>query len=158
VVRTQDADHPIYVGSYMSGGMPYGASGDPEFVNVVPAGQYLNSYTFYADPTYSETSLVIVRAKNEGQFRDVWLECAGNLTGFRPIGTRGEYEYVRVDLSRSLGPGDRFDGGVCQLGMQRMRSEGPFTATLWGWGAYASYGHAGGMALRKLVKNPIVVR
>jgi IgGFc binding protein len=158
VVRTQDADHPIYVGAYMSGGSKYAGWGDPELVNVVPAGQYLNSYTFYADPTYSETSLVIVRAKSDGVFHDVWLECAGNLTGFRPIGARGEYEYTRVDLSRGFQHGDAFDGGVCQVGTQRMRSDGPFSATLWGWGPYASYATTSGMALRKLVTNSIVTR
>jgi len=157
VVRTQDADHPIHVAVYMSGGEEFGGPGDPEFVNVVPAGQYLSSYTFYADPTYRETSLVIVRAKSGGRFHDVWLECAGNLTEFRPIGTKGEFEYVRVDLSRSAGPGDTFDAGVCQVGMQRMRSDGPFTASVWGWSDFASYGYAGGMALRKLVPGDLSI-
>ncbi len=154
VVRTQDADHPIYVAAYMSGGIQANHAGDPEFVNVVPTGQYLRSYSFYADPTYPETSLVIVRAKTAGRFHDVWLECAGNLTEFRPIGTRGDYEFTRVDLSRNFGDGDSFDGGTCKLGMQRMHSDGPFSATVWGWGSYASYAFAGGAALRKLVVNP----
>ncbi len=166
VVRTQDADHAIYVAAYMSGYLQgfagpsggesyYAGQGDPEFVNVVPAGQYLNSYSFYADPTYPETSLVIVRAKAAGQFKDVWLECAGNLTGFRPIGTRGEYEWARVELARAGKPGDSFDGGVCQTGLHRMRSEGAFTATLWGWGFAASYAYPGGMAQRSLVASPL---
>ncbi len=155
IIRTQDVDHPIYLSAHMTGGDAYGGSGDPEFVNVVPAGQYLNAYSFYADPTYAETSLVIVRAKTRGEFKDVWLECAGNLTGFKPVGTRGEYEYVRVDLSRSGGPGDKFGDGVCQYGLQRMRSEGPFTATIWGWDTYASYAYPGGMAQRKLVETPL---
>ncbi len=163
VVRTQDVDHPIYVSAHMTGGgLPgFGAGdsfagwGDPEFVNVVPAGQYLNAYSFFADPTYAETSLVIVRAKSLGEFKDVWLECAGNLTGWKPIGTRGQYEYVRVDLSRNHGPGDTFGTSVCQYGLQRMRSEGPFTATIWGWDQYASYAYPGGMAQRKLVETPL---
>ncbi|AKV00697.1 hypothetical protein AKJ09_07360 [Labilithrix luteola] len=163
VVRSQDVDHPFYLAAYMSGGggniydpsSSFGGQGDPEFVNVVPSGQYLSSYSFYADPTYSETSLVIVRAKSAGAFKDVWLECAGNLSDFRPIGTRGEYEYRRVDLARSSGPGEQFGSSVCQSGLQRMRSEGPFTATLWGWDAYASYAHPGGMAQRKLVLTPM---
>jgi IgGFc binding protein len=160
VVRTQDVDHPIFLAAYMSGGdgdfitgnKGFGSIGDPEFVNVVPAGQYLNAYRFFADPTYSETSLVIVRAKSNGQFKDVWLECAGGyLTDFRPIGTRGEYEYRRVDLSRHYAPGEKFGESTCKTGVQYMRSEGPFTATLWGWDAYASYAYPGGMAQRKLV-------
>ncbi len=162
VVRTQDADHPIYVAAYMKsmganyfGSPPTSPWGDPEFVNVIPAGQYLNSYTFYADPSFSETSLVIVRAKSHGEFKDVWLECAGNLTDFRRVGTRGDYEFTRVDLTKGFKPGQKFGEKVCQSGLQRMTSEGPFTATLWGWGAVASYAYPGGMANRKLVTTPL---
>ncbi|MBX3214525.1 MAG: IgGFc-binding protein [Labilithrix sp.] len=163
VVRTQDADHPIYVAAYMTGfhgnyygSGPMGGQGDPEFVNVVPAGQWLSSYSFYADPTYKETSLVVVRAKHHGKFEDVWLECAGDLPDFRPIGTRGEYEYTRVDLSRDGGPGQSFGDKTCTTGLQRMKSAGPFTATLWGWAFAASYAYPGGMAHRKLVTNPLL--
>ena len=162
VVRTQDADHPIYLAAYMTGsaGGYHGSPptlgwGDPEFVNVVATGQYLNAYSFYADPTYDETSLVIVRAKSHGTFKDVWLECAGNLTDFRPVGTRGEYEFTRVDLSRRRGPGQTFGDKTCQSGLHRMKSDGPFTATLWGWGMTASYAYPGGMAHRKLVTTPL---
>jgi len=158
VVRTQDVDHPIYLAAFMTGSgvSSAGGVGDPEFVNVVPAGQYLSSYSFYADPTYKETSLVVVRAKDGGQFKDVWLECAGNVSSFRPVGTRGEYEFARVDLARNHGPGDTFGTSVCRTGLQRMRSNGPFTATLWGWDYYASYAYPGGMAQRKLVLTPLV--
>jgi len=133
----------------------FGTLGDPEFVNVVPAGQYLSSYSFFADPTYRETSLVVVRAKTRGEFKDVWLECAGNLTGIKSVGTRGEYEWVRVDLSRAGGDGDTFATGVCRSGLQRMQSDGPFTATVWGWDAAVSYAYPGGMAQRKLVQRPL---
>jgi len=163
VVRTQDAEHPIYLSAHMTGGSgdahaakDFADRGDPEFVNVVPAGQYLNSYSFFADPTYAETSLVVVRAKTGSEFRDVWLECAGQLTGWKPVGTRGSYEWVRVDLSRNKGPGDTFGTSVCQHGLQRMRSEGPFTATVWGWDRHASYAYPGGMAQRKLVESPLL--
>ncbi len=159
VVRTQDVEHPIYVAAYMTGGAGGGfakamaSRGDPEFVNVVPAKQYLNSYSFYADPTYADTSLVVVRTKSGADFKDVWLECAGNLSGWKPIGERGEYEFVRVDLARRDGKGQVV--GTCQNGLQRMKSEGPFTATLWGWDVYASYAYPGGMAQRKLVETPL---
>ncbi|AKU94927.1 hypothetical protein AKJ09_01591 [Labilithrix luteola] len=166
VVRTQDSEHPIYVSAHMTGGAAdfsgrsYGGAGDPEFVNVIPAAQYLNSYSFYADPTYAETAITIVRRKINGAFKDVWLECAGTLTTWKPVGTRGEYEFTRVDLARQGGPGDRFGDGdaatVCQAGLQRMRSEGPFTATVWGWDSYASYAYPGGTAQRKLVDTPLV--
>ncbi|AKV03311.1 hypothetical protein AKJ09_09974 [Labilithrix luteola] len=163
VVRTQDAEHPVYLAAYMTSStvaydnMSYGAIGDPEFVNVIPTGQYLSSYSFYADPTYGDASLVIVRAKRRGVFEDVWLECAGgNLTDFRPIGTRGDYEFTRVDLAKNRGPGQRFGDHVCQNGLQRTKSEGPFTATIWGWDYAASYAYPGGMAQRKLVATPLV--
>lgn len=163
VVRTQDAEHPIYLAAYMSSSgtsfdsLTYSGSGDPEFVNVVPTGQYLSSYSFYADPTYGDASLVFVRAKVRGEFKDVWLECAGGyLTDFRPIGTRGEYEFTRVDLAKRGRPGQRFGDHVCQNGLQRAKSDGPFTATVWGWDFCASYAYPGGMALRKLVQTPLV--
>jgi IgGFc binding protein len=171
VVRTQDAEHPVYLAAYMSGGegdfvskASFGARGDPDFVNVVATGQYMSTYSFFADPTYAETSLVIVRAKQNGRFEDVWLECAGNLgaakgdgdVGFRPVGTRGEYEFARVDLSKNRKPGDTFGDRVCRTGLQQMRSEGPFTATLWGWDKAVSYAYPGGMAQRKLVDTPLV--
>ncbi|OJY16211.1 MAG: hypothetical protein BGO98_40200 [Myxococcales bacterium 68-20] len=162
VVRTQDTEHPIYMSAHMTGGAgdtrttkAYGNWGDPEFVNVIPARQYMSSYSFYADPTYRETSLVIVRAKTRGEFKDVWLECTGNLTGWRTIGTGSEYEFVRVDISRNGGPGDSVGASICQYGLQRMRSDGPFTATLWGWDKFASYAYPGGMAQRKLVQKPL---
>jgi IgGFc binding protein len=168
VVRTQDVEHPIYVAAYMSGGgngppdvpeeVGFEGNGDPEFVKVIPAGQYLNSYSVYADPTYQETSLVIVRAKTGSGFKDVWLECAGKVDGFRPIGTNGKYEYRRVDLMRGGGPGEAFGTSVCNAGLHRLRSDGPFTVTLWGWSQFASYAYPAGMAQRKLVQTPLNIR
>ncbi|OJY28138.1 MAG: hypothetical protein BGO98_21540 [Myxococcales bacterium 68-20] len=167
VVRTQDVEHPVYLAAYMSGSIArsgddmlgdidFGGRGDPEFVNVVPTGQYLNAYSFYADPSYGDSSLVIVRGKIQGEFKDVWVECAGSLPEFKPVGTRGDYEYARVDLSVRGRPGDTFGASTCRPGVQRMHSEGPFGATIWGWDTYASYAYPGGMALRKLVTQPLV--
>ena len=98
------------------GSIDFGGRGDPEFVNVVPAKQYLSAYSFFADPTYHETALTIVRPKSGDTFKDVWLECAGTLTDWKPVGTRGEYEFTRVDLARNHGPRQSFDAGVCQNG------------------------------------------
>jgi len=167
-VRSQDAEHPIYLAAYMSGStggfeLMYGqrspsfnGQGDPEFVNVVPTDQYLNAYSFYADASYRNTSLVVVRAKGGDQFKDVWLECAGTLTGWKPVGNAGEFEYVHVDLGTDGNPGKVPDGGVCKSGLHRLRSEGPFTATLWGWDSASSYAYPGGLAQRKLVTSPLV--
>ncbi len=163
VVRSQDANHPIYMAAYMSAGLggyygtpSMGGSGDPDFVNVVPAGQWQSSYSFFADTTYQETALVVIRSKHRDKFEEVSLECAGILEGWSPIGTRGVYEYVRVDLQRDGGPGQSFGDKVCQTGLHRMKSDGPFTATIWGWAGFASYAYPGGMALRKLVDTPFV--
>ncbi|HEX3344163.1 MAG TPA: IgGFc-binding protein, partial [Polyangiaceae bacterium] len=41
VVRSQDAAHPFYLASYMTGGGGFDGTGDPEFVNVVPPAQFL---------------------------------------------------------------------------------------------------------------------
>jgi IgGFc binding protein len=161
VVRSQDADHPFYLAAYMTSAKnpESGQKGDPEFVNVVPAGQYLNNYAFYADPTYADTSLVVIRQRDKAGFKDVWLECAGqNLDGWTPIGNGGEFEFRRVDLSRDGGPGETFGEKTCTFGLHRMKSDGAFTATLWGWAAYASYAYPGGMAQRNLATRPIIVR
>jgi len=162
VVRSRDSDHPFYLGMHMTGGAgdppeapSYGGMGDPEFVNVVPTGQFMGAYSFYADPSFPEHSLVVVRKKTYGAFKDVWLECAGVLTDWKPIDAQGQYEYRRVDLSRTFGPGESFGESTCKTGMQRMRSEGAFSATLWGWGVAASYAYPGGMAFRKLVETPL---
>jgi len=171
-VRSQDAEHPFYLAAYMSsagevisstgngqdflGSIDFGGRGDPEFVNVVPAKQYLSAYSFFADPTYQETALTIVRARSGDTFKDVWLECAGTLTDWKPVGTRGEYEFTRVDLARNYGPGQSFDAGVCQKGLQRMKSDGPFTATIWGWSQWTSYAYPGGQAQRRLVDTPLL--
>ncbi|MBN9160195.1 MAG: hypothetical protein BGO98_25705 [Myxococcales bacterium 68-20] len=167
VVRTQDAEHPIYLSAhmtsagfdYLGNARDYNGLGDPEFVNVVAAGQYLSSASFFADPTYAETSLVIVRAKTGGEFKDVILECLGGpVSGFRPVGTRGEYEFTRVTLSDRRRPGLKSDGKLCYYGAHHLRSEGAFTATLWGMDAFASYAYPSGMATRKLVTAPLVTK
>ncbi|AKU97831.1 hypothetical protein AKJ09_04495 [Labilithrix luteola] len=151
VVRTQDADHPIYVAAYMTGSASNRFSeGDPEFVNVIPAQQYQNAYSFYADPTYADTSLAIIRRKTDGEFKDVSLDCAGILSDWKPIGVRGEYEWRRVELARRLGKGDSFGDATCGLGLHQMKSDGEFTATVWGWDYYVSYAYPGGTALRNV--------
>lgn len=154
VVRTQDADHPIYVAAHMTGGSTdETGAGDSEFVNVVPTQQYQSAYSFYADPTYSDASLAIIRRKTDGAFKDVWLDCAGVLGDWKPIGVRGEYEWRRVELARARGKGDSFGDATCGLGLHQMKSDGQFTATIWGWDWYVSYAYPGGMALRNVTTS-----
>ncbi|MEZ4300930.1 MAG: IgGFc-binding protein [Polyangiaceae bacterium] len=157
VVRSQDADHPFYVAGYMTGGEAFGGEGDPEWVNVVPAAQYLDSYVLFTDPTYSETELVLVRhpGKN-GQFADVVLDCAGVVGGWQPL---AGYEYTRVDLVT----GNFQNIGNCSNGRHEIKSELPFGVTVWGWGTpnasffteYVSYAYPAGASVAKI--NEVVV-
>jgi hypothetical protein len=139
VVSSQDPEHAFYLGAYMTGGAPFGDEGDPEWVNVIPPKQYLDKYVFFTDPSYPETSLVVVRTKSfEGNFSDVLLDCEGvampvMLDGWQQI---GDYEFTRVDLST----GNFLPGiGGCSNGGHKISSSLPFGVTVWGWGDIATY-------------------
>ncbi|MBI4705870.1 MAG: IgGFc-binding protein [Deltaproteobacteria bacterium] len=157
VVRSQDADHPFYLAAYMTGGSQFGGEGDPEWVNVVPTGEYLDHYVFFTDPTYSETNLVLVRrpSKIDGSFADVSLACAGVIAGWQAI---GDFELARVDLVT----GDFQNVGGCSNGRQEMSSALPFGVTVWGWGGYSklftqyvSYAYPAGASVQPI--NEVVV-
>lgn len=157
IVKSQDADHPFYVAGYMTGGQAKGGEGDPEWVNVIPAAQYLDSYVLFTDPTYSETELVLVRRPDKnGAFADVNLDCAGPVQGWQPI---GPYEYTRVDLVT----GDFQDVGNCSNGRHEIKSALPFGVTVWGWGSpksafftqHVSYAYPAGASVAKI--NEVVV-
>jgi hypothetical protein len=123
----------------------------------VPTEQYLTHASFYADPTYPDTSLVIIRAKTDGQFKDVTLDCLGGpVTSFQPIGTRGVYEYARVDLSVGSKPGVTSNGKSRFYGAHHLRSDGLFAATIWGWDWWASYAYPSGMSMRTIVSTPLL--
>ncbi|XXY20928.1 IgGFc-binding protein [Sorangium sp. So ce216] len=130
VVRSQGVNSPFYVGQYMTGGNAYMTIGDPDWINVVPPSQFLDYYVFFTDPTYPETSLVVVRTRSKlnGEFADVELDCAGKLSGWKPV---GDYEYTVVDLTT----GNFESVGTCVNGRHEMRSDLPFGVTVWGWGA-----------------------
>ncbi|MDI1451331.1 IgGFc-binding protein [Polyangium sp. 6x1] len=162
VVRSQDDDHPFYFAGYMTGGGDFDSIGDPEFVNMIPAKQYLSKYVFFADPTYPETNLVLVRSKaSDGTFKDVVLDCAGAIQGFAPLGLSGDYEYARFDLVRN-----NFEKqGNCDNGRREIHSEAPFGLTVWGWGTnatqpgflstYVSYAYPAGAGVQSI--NQVVV-
>ena len=140
VVRSQDAQHPFYMAQYMTGCTAYWQNGDcrgdPEFVNMIPPQQYLDSYVLFTDPTYSETELVVTRAKGTQGFQDVTLDCAGTLSGWQNVGTSGDYQYTRVDLVT----GNFAKVGNCDNGRHQMSSNGLFGVTVWGWGSAATGG------------------
>jgi hypothetical protein len=166
VVRSQDAGHPFYLASYMTGGCgtpsqvadggaacpaddgPLKGFGDPEFLNVVPPAQYLPHYTFFTDPTYPETNLVVVRVRDPqtGTMPDVTLDCAGVLSGWQPVGSSGNYEMTRTDLSTGdFGGAGGCDNGVHTISAALSGATGTppptplFGVTIWGWGNDATW-------------------
>jgi hypothetical protein len=154
-VESQDSDHPFMLFTYMtSSGHVQSGYGDPDFVISVPPEQYLRQYVFFTDPTYPETNLVIIRARDtNGDFKDVNLDCAGPLAGWQPIGN-GDYEYMRKDLMTG-----NFTGvGGCSTGRHEIKSDAPFGLWVWGWGTpqtstfteNVSYGYPGGMNVKPI--------
>jgi hypothetical protein len=135
VVTSQDDQHPFYLSEYMTGGELFDSEGDPDWVNMVPPHQYLDHYVLFTDPTYSETSLVVVRtpSKLDGKFADVELDCVGKLSGWTKI---GGYEYTIVNLVT----GDFENVGNCSNGRHEMASTVPFGVTVWGWGSKKAQG------------------
>lgn len=163
VVESQGSDHPFMLFSYMSGstwptgGNPGSGYGDADFVISVPTEQYMPRYVFFADPTYPETSLVVVRARGEGgAFLPVNLDCYGNLDDWTAV---GNYEWTRIDLTT----GDFMDVGGCSTGRHEISSDGSFGLWVWGWGTpetsifteNVSYGYPGGMNVQPI--NDVVI-
>jgi hypothetical protein len=159
VVTSQDAKHPFYLAGYMTGGdtAQFLKYGDPEWVNVIPPPQYLNHYVLFTDPTYPETSLVVVRTlskMNPPTFADVTLDCLGKaLDGWQPI---GKYEYTVVNLVT----GDFMNVGNCTNGRHEMSSALPFGVTVWGWGTtqqtpLVSYAYPAGAGFKSI--NDVII-
>lgn len=161
VIESQDRDHPFMLFNYMTssqftpGGNGYG---DPDFVLTVPPDQYLGEYVFFADPTYPETNLVLVRARGkDGQFHDVNLDCSGVVTGWQPVGP--DHQFTRVDLST----GNFLPVNGCSTGRHEIKSDALFGLWIWGWGtpltsqftANVSYGYPGGMNVTPI--NDVII-
>jgi hypothetical protein len=154
-VTSQDKDHPFYVGQIMpgcavSGFTPAHCDGDEEFVNVLPPAQFLSKYVFFTDPTYPTTNLVVVRVATPSGFKDVNLDCAGKLSGFKPVGTSGLFEITDVDLVRDGAP-----NGSCANGPHVAESDGPFGIMVWGLSHAASYAYPAGGSIAPI--NTVVV-
>jgi hypothetical protein len=160
VVRSNDLRHPFYVAGHMTGASQIGFvgvstspdSGDPEYVNAVPPQQWLPSYIFLTDGTYKHTHLVFIRQKGTDQlFKDVMLDCLGNVTGWKPVGSAGQFEFARVDF-------DKQPSG-CLDGAHTARSDAPFGLTVWGWDDTVSYAYPAGLSTRPIntVVVPVVV-
>jgi len=166
VVRSQGKSYPFYMAQHMTGcrildpDMPVGCPGGPETINVISSAQYLDRYVFFSDPTYPETDVVVVRERApDGTFKAVNLDCAGDLSGWTSVGKN--FEYTRVDLVRD----DFVKQGACDNGRHEIKSDGPFSLTVWGWGTAeiqraVSYGYTGGAGIREVteVRVPPVVK
>jgi hypothetical protein len=145
-VKSQDADHPFLVLSYMTGANDFDGYGDADFSRSVPVGQYLDRYVFFTDPTYPETNLVVVRRRGAGGFAEVELDCAGKIGGWEPL--TDSLQYARIDLVRH----NFQKQGACDNGRHEMKSPEPFGLWIWGWGTpetkvstgYVSYGYPAG--------------
>jgi len=155
VVTSQDENHPFMLWTHMVGAAYQtnlnGSWGDSDSVISVPTAQYMQRYVFFADPTYPETSLVLVRASVGGSFHDVDLDCAGVVGGWTAV---GDYEWTRVDLIT----GDFQNVGNCSTGRHEISSDAPFGLWVWGWGtpatstktSWVSYGYPGGMNVQQI--------
>jgi hypothetical protein len=141
-VRSQDPDHPFLFSEYMPGA---NGAGDEEWVSLLSSKQFQNRYIFFTDPTYGNTNLVIVRARENNAFSDVTVECLGVVSGWQPIGAEGLYEFAHVDLEVANTP-------VAQCGTSRHLAEsaGPFGIVVWGTDSYASYGYPAGSDISKI--------
>ena len=100
------------------------------------------------------------RTKGPNGFEDVTLDCAGKLTGWKPVGSGGKYEYTRIDLVRH----NFAKQGGCDNGRHEMKSNAPFGLTVWGWGTaeatsfqtqYVSYAYPGGANVQPI--NDVIV-
>lgn len=143
VVRSQDALHPFLATQLMTGGGRVPTNdGDPDFVLLVPPGQFLNSYLFFTDHTYKNTHLVFVRRRAaNGTFADVTLDCGDPLT-WEPVGDPN-FEYA----IRSWRKGDT---SGCTNGIRRATSPQPFGLTVWGTDWFVSYAYPAGMGVNRL--------
>jgi hypothetical protein len=106
----------------------------------------MDKYTFFTDPTMSNTNLVVVRRKaQDGTFKDVMLDClSAPLSGWQSIGS-SDYEYTRVDITvmdADAGMGMGVNG--CDNGLHEMHSDEPFGVTVWGWDITVSYAYPAG--------------
>jgi hypothetical protein len=156
-VTSQDAQHPFFLAQLMTGCNVTGGTrqdcsaaamqqfgscclGDEEYVNLVAPAQFLPKYVFFTDPTYPTTNLVITREKTQAGFQDVTLDCVGApLTGWKPVGTGGKYEFTNIDLIRKS-----VKNGQCDNGPHVASSSGPFGVMVWGLDHCSSYAYPAG--------------
>ncbi|MCA9661535.1 MAG: IgGFc-binding protein [Myxococcales bacterium] len=154
IVSSQDDEHPFLFSQYMAGtqnGFRFGCTNDPdqcplgdeEWVSLLPPAQFQDRYVFFTDPTYPTTNLVLIRVKGEDdQFADVNIECMPDpVSGWKPVGGDGRFEYAHIDLSRG---GQPAPGTQCDTSRHLAESDKLFGIVVWGTDYYSSYGYPGG--------------
>jgi hypothetical protein len=151
LVSSQDAAHPFHVAFMMPGCNGTNDLGDEDYMQMVPPAQFLSSYVFYTDVTYSTTNFTVVRNKTSSGFQDVTIDCVGTVTGWKPVDSMDTYEYAWVDIVKA---------GVaqhnnCQNGPHSASSKGPFGLIVAGEDSAASYTYPAGGNLSSI--NSVVV-
>jgi hypothetical protein len=175
-VKAQDNLHPFYLAAYRPGGdcdaahqqiLPIKALGTeyvavgnetanevggPETVNVVAPAEFLTSYTFFTDPTFSYTDLALVRVKaSDNTFKDVTLDCiTGPIPGWTAVGTSGQYQYTHVFVQKNGAA-----VGACNNGLHTISSQGQIGITVWGYDSASSYAYPAGASIQPI--NTVVV-
>jgi len=172
VVRSQDQEHRFYASVAMTGSNPLcdaepnpagepgdvryvRCPGDPELLNVTPSAEYARQFAFTTVHNFADVYLVLVRKKRDDRFADVTLDCAGTITGWKPIGSGSTFETATVALSQGNYAPQIYPSGTCELGAHTMFSDAPFTGYIWAWthagvdgldpdddGSHRSYGFA----------------
>ena len=146
-VKSQDDEHPFHaaIDSNESG---IGGNGNTvlgvRYVELVATDQYLARSDFYVDDSLPDTSLTIVRKRTDSGFKSVFLECAGEISGWRPVADEGELEYAQLAVTKAF-VAQSSPNGSCGYGRHAAASEGPFAVTVWGRGAHANYGYSAGV-------------
>ena len=131
-VKSQDSKHPFYAAVHMTGatyggGAPTATPRSATPTSSTSSHRISSSIVTSSSPTTPSRTprLLVVRRKTPTGFHPVVLDCAGELTGFVPLGTKGEYEYAFVDLTKGAVP-QKFEKGACGYGRHEGQSEGPF--------------------------------
>ena len=127
VVKSQNQNYPFYLSNYMTGGEAYGGTGDPEWVDSIPAEQYLKEYVLFADPrTPRRASPCRACAGRTGALRtssSIAQALSADERGWRIRDhdrepRHGQFRERRELLKQARG----------------IKSEAPFGVTVWGWG------------------------
>jgi hypothetical protein len=141
VVTAQDDAHVFAAAQLMTGGFTQGGLGDPDFVLLVPPGQFLTRHLFFTDPTYAQTHVVLVRRRGAtGAFAPVTLDCGPSL----------RWASITADTQYAVRSWTREGTDGCENGVHTATSSEPFGVTVWGVDQYASYAWPSGMGVRKL--------